>query len=132
MGKDEFTGILTGRRFRYDPMQSLEAPGRPGTTMLGHHRGVDVESGEAVYVRSVIALTPRQANRRASPTRDQCGANGRRARLLDDRATTRLRRHYAADTLEEILRDEPSWLCDLYVAPVAELAPYHVGCISTN
>lgn len=53
----EFTGQLTGRRFRYDHMRQLDAPGRPGATMSGHHQGIDVETGDPVYVRHVAELT---------------------------------------------------------------------------
>jgi hypothetical protein len=53
----EFTGELTGRRFRYDVMRPLEAAGQPGATLAGHHQSVDVESGESVYVRAVAGLT---------------------------------------------------------------------------
>jgi hypothetical protein len=54
----EFTGERTGRRFRYDRLLSLEAPGRPGATMFGHHEGVNVETGARVYIRWVDNLSP--------------------------------------------------------------------------
>lgn len=58
-----FTGKLTGRVFRYDMRQPLEAPGvwegSGAPTLFGHHRGID-EEGEPVYIRVVDAIDPIQ------------------------------------------------------------------------
>jgi hypothetical protein len=59
----EFTGTLTGRRFHYDTMRCVEAPGRwegPGVpTMPGCHPGTD-DRGEPVFVRVVRGFAPVQ------------------------------------------------------------------------
>lgn len=51
-----FTGVLTGRRFSYDPGRTLQMPGRGGS-MAGHYEGVD-EDGQPVYIRSAAELSP--------------------------------------------------------------------------